>query len=116
MDDWDRLDERFRIPPSIFDALPAYRDFGFAVFKLQVTGRESESGLFPEKPATKTFHPMAFEFPRADPDRLFFPTSVSTTASFTRPPSSTTRSTAKSSHRDCRGGKGRWNGWGGEGR
>jgi len=74
MDDWDRLDERFRIPPSIFDALPAYRDFGFAVFKLKVTGRESESGLFPEKPATKTIHPMAFEFPRADPDRLFFPT------------------------------------------
>jgi hypothetical protein len=68
MDDWDRLDERFRIPSSIFDALPDYRDFGFAVFKLKVTGRESE------KPATKTIHPMAFEFPRADPDRLFFPT------------------------------------------
>src|SRR5262249_58819336 len=43
-----------------WDALPAYKDHGFAVFKL--------------KKGAKTIHPMAFEFPRRDPKRLFFPT------------------------------------------
>lgn len=75
MDNWDRLDERLRIPPGIFDAVPAYREFGFAVFKLKATERaKSWFGFLGGKPASKAIHPMAFEFPRADPDNLFFPT------------------------------------------
>ncbi len=58
--DFARLDSRFRIPETTWDALPAYKSFGFAVFKL--------------KKEAHTFHPMAFEFPTADPSRLFFPT------------------------------------------
>jgi len=62
--DFDRLDARFRLPAQTWDAVPEYRDFGFAVFKLK--------GLAPG--ARKTIHPMAFEFPRRDPNALFFPT------------------------------------------
>jgi len=58
--DFARLDERFRLPAATWDELPAYKDYGFAVFKLK-------------KGETKV-HPMAFEFPRADTKRLFFPT------------------------------------------
>ncbi|MBL8798600.1 MAG: hypothetical protein JNM56_32185 [Planctomycetia bacterium] len=58
--DFDRLDERFRLPTAVWKQLPGYRDWGFAVFKLQAGERK--------------IHPMAFEFPRADPHWLFFPT------------------------------------------
>jgi hypothetical protein len=58
--DFSRLDERFRLPATVWDKLPAYKDFGFAVFKLK-------------KGHTKV-HPMAFEFPRANSDHLFVPT------------------------------------------
>jgi len=58
--DFDRLDARFRLPDATWEKLPAYREFGFAVFKL--------------KKGEKDVHPMAFEFPRADPKKLFFPT------------------------------------------
>lgn len=58
--DFARLDERFRLPDGTWDKLPQYKDFGFAVFKLK---KESTS-----------VHPMAFEFPRAKPQQLFFPT------------------------------------------
>ncbi len=58
--DFDRLDPRFRMPAGVLEALPGQAGFGFAVFKL--------------KPGTRTIHPMAFEFPRADPSNLFFPT------------------------------------------
>ncbi len=63
--DFDRLDARFRLPTQTWDALPGYRTFGFAVFKLK--------GFAPGGHA-KTFHPMAFDFPRHDPRALFFPT------------------------------------------
>jgi hypothetical protein len=63
MDDFGRLDERFRIGRDVWDRLPANRDFGFAVFKL----REAAS-------RPKDVHPMAFEFPRRNPDLLYFPT------------------------------------------
>ena len=33
--DFDRLDERFRIPNEVWDRLPEYLDYGFAVFKPQ---------------------------------------------------------------------------------
>jgi hypothetical protein len=58
--DFSRLDERFRLPAKVWDDLPQYKDYGFAVFKL--------------KKGAKRIHPMAFEFPRANPKKLFFPT------------------------------------------
>jgi hypothetical protein len=58
--DFARLDPRFRLPEGIWDALPDYKSYGFAVFKL--------------KKDAHNFHPMAFAFPRADPGKLFFPT------------------------------------------
>ena len=57
--DFNRLDERFRLPTETWKELPAYKHFGFAVFKLEPGGSD---------------HPMAFEFPRAKPETLFFPT------------------------------------------
>lgn len=58
--DFVRLDDRFRLPDPVWDQLPTYRDYGFAVFKL--------------KPDAGRVHPMAFEFPRRDATILFFPT------------------------------------------
>lgn len=58
--DFERLDERFRLPTGTWDKLPAYAKYGFAVFKLR-------KGL-------QEVHPMAFSFPRADAKKLFFPT------------------------------------------
>ena len=58
--DFSRLDKRFRLPDGTWDKLPGYKGFGFAVFKL----RSGEHNV----------HPMAFSFPSAVPDRLFFPT------------------------------------------
>jgi hypothetical protein len=59
--DFGRLDERFRLPTDAWDKLPRYKDYGFAVFKLK-------------KGESQRIHPMAFEFPRSDPRRMFFPT------------------------------------------
>ncbi|MCP3143595.1 hypothetical protein [Pyxidicoccus xibeiensis] len=58
--DFERLDARFRLPAGTWERLPEYRDLGFAVFKLR---KEAHS-----------VHPMAFRFPRREPERLFFPT------------------------------------------
>src|SRR5262249_38902619 len=58
--DFSRLDEAFRLPAGVWDKLPQYKDFGFAVFQL--------------KKGAQKVHPMAFEFPRANPRQLFFPT------------------------------------------
>jgi len=58
--DFGRLDARFRLPDKTWESLPAYKEYGFAVFKLR---KEST-----------TVHPMAFEFPRKDPAKVFFPT------------------------------------------
>lgn len=58
--DFDRLDPRFRIPESVWQALPLYRDWGFAVF------------LF--RPGAAEIHPIALDFPTRVPDALFFPT------------------------------------------
>lgn len=62
IDDFDRLDARFRFPAEVWERLPAYRDYGFAVFKLKGTASPLD------------VHPMALEFPRRDLERLFFPT------------------------------------------
>ncbi len=61
--DFARLDPRFRLPDGAWDALPEYADWGFAVFKLK-----------PGAGDLRRVHPMAFSFPRRDPDALFFPT------------------------------------------
>jgi hypothetical protein len=58
--DFSRLDERFRLPDAAWNQLPQYRNYGFTVFKL--------------KKGEQKVHPMAFEFPRANPKKLFFPT------------------------------------------
>lgn len=60
-EDFGRLDERFRLPAEIWLVLNHYRDWGFAVFKLKET-------------ELANVHPMAFDFPRRDRKRLFFPT------------------------------------------
>lgn len=61
--DFARLDKQFRLPDAVWEKLPQYKDFGFAVFKLKK----------PEK-GEQQVHPMAFEFPRIDKSILFFPT------------------------------------------
>lgn len=61
VDAFDRLDPRFRLPPSTWQSIPAVRGFGFAVFALA-------------EPGEQRVHPMALTFPRADPRKLFFPT------------------------------------------
>jgi len=60
IEDFARLDEQFRLSTDVWDMLPQYKDWGFAVFQL--------------KKGEKKIHPMAFEFPRRDPKKLFFPT------------------------------------------
>ncbi len=64
VEDFVRLDERFRIPASVWDELPLYRDYGFAVFKLKATSARGGAPV----------HPMAFEFPQREAELLFFPT------------------------------------------
>src|SRR5262249_45046878 len=61
IDDFDRLDERFRLPTEVWQHLPEYADYGFAVFKLRKARRSR-------------VHPMAFRFVTRNPAALFFPT------------------------------------------
>ena len=58
--DFDRLDERFRLPAPLSAALMRYRGCGFAVFQL-AAGKQK-------------IHPVAMRFPTNQPNRLFFPT------------------------------------------
>lgn len=58
--DFQRLDPRFRLPQTVWEKLPQYNDWGFAVFQL----RKGEL----------RYHPMAFAFERANRAHLFFPT------------------------------------------
>lgn len=61
VDDFDRVDERFRLPPSIWHELGDYAGFGFAVFQLDPGSK-------------KRIHPMAMRFESRTADRLYFPT------------------------------------------
>ncbi|MEO7716990.1 MAG: hypothetical protein ABIY70_12375 [Capsulimonas sp.] len=99
--DFDRLDPRFRLPEHVWEKLPEYADYGFAVFKLGL--RTPDPAAQPEEPRVLTpwqarraylmdkfrpkppplvedtplimdVHPMAFEFPTALPNKIFFPT------------------------------------------
>ena len=74
--DFARLDPRFRLADLVWDQMPQYADWGFAVFKLRK--REKRRTWWP-KWITKggrgiTVHPMAFLFPTRRPQSLFFPT------------------------------------------
>ncbi|WP_170319425.1 hypothetical protein [Polyangium spumosum] len=60
IDDFTRLDPRFRLPAEVWSRLPGHDRFGFAVFKLMK--------------GEKRIHPMAFTFPRAAAGSVFFPT------------------------------------------
>jgi hypothetical protein len=63
LDDFARLDRRFVLPRQTWDQLPAYQDYGFAVFQLRgAAGRG------------RKVHPMALEFDSRMPEALFFPT------------------------------------------
>ncbi len=58
--DFGRVDPRFSIPKSVWDRIPAYADYGFAVIQLkEVAGAP---------------HPIALEVDTRTPDALFFPT------------------------------------------
>ena len=81
--DFDRLDERFRIPLDVWDRLPSYRDYGFAVFKLKgnrprrlagILRRLFGGGSSNASPQIRQVHPMALQFPRRNPELLYFPT------------------------------------------
>lgn len=72
--DFDRLDERFRLPPRVFDTLPQYQHYGFAVFKLAPKKKHFWGFLSPSSSKDQTIHPMAFVFPRQNEQELFFPT------------------------------------------
>lgn len=61
VEDFARLDPRFRLPETLISAFPGYADYGFAVFQLRAGPRSA-------------VHPMAFTFPRRETDALFFPT------------------------------------------
>ena len=64
--DFDRVDDKFKLPVDVWAKLPQYKEWGFAVFQLKAGEKE--------KKGAKAIHPMAFDFPRADAKKLFFPT------------------------------------------
>lgn len=58
--DFARVDPRFVIPKDVWDRIPAYADYGFAVFQL--------------KDLSGSPHPIALEVDTRTPQTLFFPT------------------------------------------
>ncbi len=58
--DFARVDPRFVIAKDVWDRIPVYADYGFAVFQL--------------KELSGTPHPIALELDTRTPDTLFFPT------------------------------------------
>ncbi len=62
--DMYQLHKDFELSIEVWENLPAYKDYGFAIFQL--------------KPGRTEAHPMAFEFPRrvaeSENGKLFFPT------------------------------------------
>ena len=58
--DFARVDARFVISKDVWDRIPAYADYGFAVFQL--------------KELAGTPHPIALEVDTRSPEALFFPT------------------------------------------
>jgi hypothetical protein len=81
--DFSRLDQRFQIATEVWSQLPAYKDYGFAVFKLRASlpgkpasARRKMPGATSvgRAPKPRRVHPMAFTFRRRNPDLLYFPT------------------------------------------
>jgi len=68
LDDFSRLDPRFRLPSEVWHKMPDYSDYGFAVFQLKIALTIDDQEI------ENTIHPMAFEFPTRDAEKLFFPT------------------------------------------
>jgi hypothetical protein len=68
MDDFNRLDPRFRLPQEIWQKMPDYSDYGFAVFQLKIALTKDDQEV------ENNIHPMAFEFVTRNPEKLFFPT------------------------------------------
>lgn len=64
--DFARLDDRLKMPPGIWESLPEYADWGFAVFRLK-----PKKALFRWK--KQSIHPMALSFPSRAPDAIYFP-------------------------------------------
>lgn len=82
-EDFDRLDPRFRLAPSIVNALCARERFGFAVFQLRGLApsaptpwwrRVFHAARAPRPAPAQSFHPMALTFRSRDPGALFLPT------------------------------------------
>ena len=61
--DFRRLDKRFVLPEKTWAKIPAYADYGFAVFQLKAAPNAGQS-----------VHPMAFSFASRSAHSLFFPT------------------------------------------
>jgi hypothetical protein len=61
--DFTRLDKQFTLPKDVWDGVPNYADYGFAVFQLNVAQNKNA-----------TVHPMALEFVTRLSQSLFFPT------------------------------------------
>ena len=70
LNDFGRLDKVFRLADDVWDQIPQYKDFSFAVFQLSKTLSRS----FWRKLTTQEVHPMAFEFRSRMDDTIFFPT------------------------------------------
>ncbi len=68
MADFERLDPCFRLTDEIWRKMPDYTDYGFAVFQLKISLSKKDD----EK--ENDIHPMAFEFPTRDSQKLFYPT------------------------------------------
>ncbi len=81
-EDFDRLDPRFRLAPSIADALCTRERFGFAVFQLRGLTpaapvpwwRRILSSASAPSPRAQAFHPMGLTFCSRAPESLFLPT------------------------------------------
>lgn len=58
--DFERLDPRFRLDDKVWESLPQYEDYGFAVFKFRKGSLKS--------------HPLALTFPSRLKGKIFFPT------------------------------------------
>jgi hypothetical protein len=85
INDFSRLDSRFALPRATWDKIPAYADYGFAVFalypaipkqkdELQMPRSKSPRAREPQKLETIKPHPMAFSFATRWPNATFFPT------------------------------------------
>ena len=87
--DRGRLDARFQLPSEVWEKLPHYHDWGFAVFKLSAASREKHADEIErlsalgstemeenelEEIRSQRIHPLALVFPTRRPERLFFPT------------------------------------------